>query len=178
MPTTFLSDRREFLRIGGGLAVSGFSLPGPATATQAARKTECDPVFSFIVLGGPPHLDMWDLKPNAPAEIRGPFRPISTIVPGLHLCEHLPHLAKLADRYALIRSVSHNNHNHTPMIYYTLTGREVAQPGVDNDVRPPKRGDYPHIGALLSRFDPHGAVFLDISLSPNLPLAQQHQGRI
>jgi hypothetical protein len=95
---------------------------------------------------------MWDLKPHAPAEIRGPFRPIATSVPGIHLCEHLPRLARLAQRYALVRSVSHNNHNHTPMIYYTLTGRPVDQPNVDNDVRPPQRADFPHVGAVLARF--------------------------
>jgi hypothetical protein len=56
----------------------------------------------------------------------------------------------LAERYALVRSVSHNNHNHTPMIYYTLTGRPVEQPNQDNDVRPPQRADFPHLGAILS----------------------------
>src|SRR5262249_44536658 len=107
----------------------------------------------FIYLrGGPPHLDMWALKPEAPAEIRGPFRPIATRVPGLRICEHLPRLAARADRYALVRSVSHPNHNHTPMIYYTLTGRPVEQPGMDNDVRPPQRTDAPHVGAVLARF--------------------------
>jgi hypothetical protein len=95
---------------------------------------------------------MWDLKPGAPAEIRGPFRPIATRLPGVHVCEHLPRLAGLTHRYALVRSVSHNNHNHTPMIYYTLTGREVEQPGQDNDVRPPQRTDFPHLGAVLARF--------------------------
>jgi hypothetical protein len=95
---------------------------------------------------------MWDLKPAAPAEVRGPFRPIATSLPGVQVCEHLPRLARLAHRYALVRSVSHNNHNHTPMIYYTLTGREVEQPGQDNDVRPPQRSDSPHLGAVLGSF--------------------------
>jgi hypothetical protein len=83
---------------------------------------------------------MWDLKPSAPAEIRGPFRPIATTVPGLRVCEHLP---RLAHRDALVRSVSDINHNHTPMIYYTLTGRLVDRPDQDNDVRPPQRADFP-----------------------------------
>jgi len=97
---------------------------------------------------------MWDLKPAAPAEVRGPFRPISTNVPGLQICEHMPRLAGMADRYALVRTVSHNNHNHTPMMYYTLTGRSVEQPLADNDLRPPQRTDFPHIGAVLARFKP------------------------
>src|SRR4051794_14115197 len=107
--------RREFLRVGGGLAVAGFGSPGLASAAPG-RAQSCILVY---LLGGPPPLDMWDLKPDAPAEVRGPFRPIPTAVPGLRVCEHPPRLARLARSYALVRSVSHNNHNHTPMIYYT-----------------------------------------------------------
>jgi hypothetical protein len=152
-----LLSRRELLRVGGGLAVAGFSgsvvaraeeAPGgPGRGGGAARS--CILVY---LLGGPPHLDMWDLKPEAPAEVRGPFKPVATSVPGVRVCEHLPRLARLAHRYALVRSVSHNNHNHTPMIYYTLTGREVERPDQDNDVRPPQRTDFPHLGATLARF--------------------------
>jgi hypothetical protein len=87
-------------------------------------------------------------------EIRGPFKPISTSVPGLQVCEHLPGLAQRAHRYALLRAVSHPNSNHTPMIYYTLTGRHVEQPEADNDVRPPMRTDFPHIGAVIAKFKP------------------------
>jgi len=94
---------------------------------------------------------MFDLKPDAPAEVAGPFNPIATSLPGVRICEHLPRLARLAHRYALVRSVSHNNHNHTPMIYYTLTGRPVDRPAEDNDVRPPQRTDFPHLGAVLSQ---------------------------
>jgi hypothetical protein len=153
-------QRRDFLRVGGGLAVAGFVLPPFLCASSAKAKPADVPRSSggahscilVYLLGGPPHVDMWDLKPGAPAEVRGPFRPIATSLPGLQVCEHLPRLARLAHRYALVRSVSHNNHNHTPMIYYTLTGREVEQPSQDNDVRPPQRTDFPHLGAVLARF--------------------------
>ncbi|HEY7424869.1 MAG TPA: DUF1501 domain-containing protein [Gemmataceae bacterium] len=154
-------ERRTFLRIGGGLAITDVLLPsltpqGSAqalpTANPRSASKETRSCILVYLLGGPPHLDMWDLKPNAPAEVRGPFRPISTSVPGVRICEHLPRLARLARRYALVRSVSHNNHNHTPMIYYTLTGRPVEQPNQDNDVRPPQRTDFPHLGAVLARF--------------------------
>ena len=91
-------------------------------------------------------MDMLDLKPDAPAEIRGPFQPIATRVPGLQICELLPQLAGIADKFAIIRSVSHRNSNHTPMIYYTLTGRETALPDRDNDIRPPQGDDFPHTG--------------------------------
>jgi hypothetical protein len=148
--------RRELLRLGGGLAVASLVLPGLAGNRPARARSSPSPgaksCILVYLLGGPPHLDTWDLKPEAPAEVRGPFRPIPTTVPGLQVCEHLPRLAGLAHRYALVRSVSHNNHNHTPMIYYTLTGRPVERPEQDNDVRPPQRGDFPHIGAVLASF--------------------------
>src|SRR5438132_14223577 len=115
--------RRDFLRLGGGLAVAGFTLPSaavgpfaqaaaaapPAGGTVFGRAKSC--IFIYL-LGGPPHLDMFDLKPEAPAEYRGPFRPIATKVPGVQICQHLPRLAGIADRYALLRSVSHHNSNH------------------------------------------------------------------
>ena len=142
--------RRSFLRTGGGLALAAsawptLSLAGPSPGPSAKS---CILVY---LLGGPPHQDMFDLKPNAPAEVRGPFQPISTNVPGVQICEHLPRLAKQADRYALLRAVSHPNSNHTPMIYYTLTGRETAQPLLDNDIRPPQRTDFPHLGSVVSQ---------------------------
>src|SRR5206468_7362244 len=123
--------RRHFLR--AGLAAW---LSGGLCRAAPRRPRSCILVY---LLGGPSHLDTFDLKPDAPAEVRGPFRPIATSVPGLRICEHLPRLARLARSYALVRSVTYNNHNHTPMIFYTLTGRPVERPGEDNDVRPPLR---------------------------------------
>src|ERR1043166_4813472 len=150
-------DRRHFLRVGGGLGLAGLLSPWPACAVAASPRVlapgRAQSSILVSLLGGPPHLDMWDLKPGAPAEIRGPFRPIATTVPGLQICEHLPRLARMADRYALVRSVSHQNHNHTPMIYYTLTGHPHERPGEDNDIRPPQRGDFPHIGAVMARLN-------------------------
>jgi hypothetical protein len=157
---------------GGGLALASFLVPRVARAAEgvpgvdaesAERRPQPVPVLPHrparscilvYLLGGPPHLDMFDLKPEAPAEVRGPFAPIDTAVPGLRICQHLPRLAQMAQRYALVRSVSHNNHNHTPMIYYTLTGRQTEQPLVDNDVRPPQGSDFPHTGAVLARLCP------------------------
>jgi hypothetical protein len=150
--------RREFLRVGAGIAAAGYTLPdawqSPAGASprqpgQFGRAKSCILVY---LLGGPPHQDMFDLKPEAPAEIRGPFQPIATCIGGVQICEHLPHLAHIADRFTLVRSVSHNNSNHTPMIYYTLTGRPTEFPERDNDVRPPQRDDFPHVGAILAKY--------------------------
>ena len=149
--------RRDFLRLGCGLALAGMTLPSRSHASQAptAAPVTSGPAKTCILvylLGGPPHQDMFDLKPEAPAEVRGPFRPIATSVGGIEICEHLPRLAREAESFTLVRSVSHPNSNHTPMIYYTLTGRETAQPEMDNDVRPPQRSDFPHIGAVVARF--------------------------
>jgi len=147
-------QRRDFLRRAGGLAATSLLLPSSlaprlAAANAPSRAKSCILVY---LLGGPPHQDMWDLKPEAPNEIRGPFQPISTSLPGVQICEHLPRLASIAHKYTLVRSVSHPNSNHTPMIYYTLTGRDVERPNQDNDVRPPQREDFPHMGAIISRF--------------------------
>lgn len=145
-------NRREFLTTTSGLTFAT-ALPwvGGQCATIAASAKTCILVH---LLGGPPHLDTFDLKPDAPDGIRGPFNPIETNVPGLTICEHLPRLAQRANRYAILRSLSHQNHNHTPMIYYSLTGRPVERPEVDNDVRAPQRSDHPHLGAVLAHLKP------------------------
>jgi hypothetical protein len=171
-----LCQRREFLRVGGGLAVSGFLAPRLRADTEPARSGARSCILVYL-LGGPPQLDTFDLKPAAPAEVRGPFRPIPTSVPGVQVCEHLPRLAGLAHRYALVRTVSHNNHNHTPMIYYTLTGRPVERPGVDNDVRPPQRSDAPHVGAVLARFKPVPAGLPGYVAIPELAVRSSLSGQ-
>jgi hypothetical protein len=171
--------RREFLRIGGGLALANLVFPRCLLASRAnsvAAAGEARSCILVYLLGGPPHLDMWDLKPDAPAEVRGPFRPIATALPGVHICEHLPRLARLSERYALVRSVSHNNHNHTPMIYYTLTGRPVEQPGQDNDVRPPQRGDFPHVGAVMASLKPAPPGLPGFVAIPELAVRSSLQG--
>ncbi len=146
------ANRRGFLTTASGLVLGSQALGdrcANAGGRPLARAKTCILVH---LLGGPPHLDMWDLKPQAPAEIRGPFQGIATSTPGLFICEHLPRLARMAQKWSLIRSLTHHNHNHTPMIYYSLTGRPVERPDMDNDVRPPQRGDHPHLGAVVARF--------------------------
>ncbi len=150
----WIHGRRDLLRAGGGLALGAGWLPGTGQSHILANESVKPAKACILVylLGGPPQLDTFDMKPEAAAEIRGPFQPISTNVPGIEVCEHLPHLAKMADRYALMRSVSYPNSNHTPMIYYTLTGRPTSNPEADNDVRPPQHDDFPHIGSIVSYF--------------------------
>ena len=197
-------ERREFLRIGGGLAVAGLVLPhwlasrrGEARAgdgavarwrsansarpiaaatKDAGRTARAQSCILVYLLGGPPQLDTFDLKPNAPSEIRGPFQPIATRVPGMQICEHLPRLAAQAHQVAIVRSVSHPNSNHTPMIYYTLTGRDTEQPAQDNDVRPPQRTDFPHMGAVVARFKRSNTVLPGYVAMPELAVRSSIAG--
>src|SRR5439155_24585793 len=116
----FLCDRisgREWLQV-GGLSLLGLNLPtllqaeaaphlqarSPEGKTVRRRAKSCIMLF---LAGGPSQLDMWDMKPSAPAEIRGEFKPIRTTVPGIQLSEHLPRLARSAHRFTLIRSAHH-----------------------------------------------------------------------
>ena len=124
--------RREALRVGGlsftGLlwsdwlrarASSARRAGGKSPAGQFGKAKACILVFNY---GGPSHLDLWDLKPDAPAEIRGEFKPAPTSVPGVSITEHLPRLARLADKYAIVRSVTHRDNDHAIGAYLALTG--------------------------------------------------------
>ena len=131
--------RRDFLRAGVlSAGAVGLSLAELAQAgTDSASDINC--IVLFLV-GGPSHLDTFDPKPGAPAEVRGPFRPIHTNVAGINLCEHLPRMAQMADRFALVRSV---HHNEAPI---HETGHQLMQTG-----RLFCGGEeHPHYGAVLS----------------------------
>src|SRR5262249_52670232 len=112
-----VGSRRWFLQTGlSGLA--GLSLPHLLRSrARASGRTpgQNKSVILFWLSGGPSHLDMWDPKPEAPAEIRGPFQPISTKVPGIQICEHLPLQAQIMDKLTLIRSVDCQASDHTPI---------------------------------------------------------------
>src|SRR5437763_216020 len=99
-------SRRDFLRI-GGLALGGLALPDLLRAEATAGVgTSHKAVIMVFLAGGPPHQDMFDLKPGAPDGIRGEFRPIPTNVPGLDICEHMPRLARMMDKFTVIRSMA------------------------------------------------------------------------
>jgi hypothetical protein len=137
-------NRRDVLRF-GSVAVASAAL-GPLTAhkARAADHTTNDPAVIFVWLpGGPPHQDTFDMKPDAPLEYRGAFSPIRTNVPGIDVCEHLPQLAKQADKYALIRSVAHKFADHGGGHKRFLTGRDPKEPtGFVND--------YPMVGSMAA----------------------------
>src|SRR6185503_5942068 len=93
--------RRDFLAI-GGMALGGLAMPEILKAEAQPNGRSHKAIINIYLPGGPPHIDMWDLKPQAPAEIRGEFEPIKTNVPGMEICELFPRLAKMADRFALV----------------------------------------------------------------------------
>jgi hypothetical protein len=146
-------DRREFLRI-GTIALGGFWLgqEGRLSADRPARAAAC---ILLYMDGGPSHIDFWDLKPEAPAEIRGEFRPIATSVPGIRVCEHLPLTARQAHRLAQVRSVRHTETVHDPAVYQMLTGRKHVSSAGDLTVQPT---DAPQIGTAFGKADTRPAV--------------------
>jgi hypothetical protein len=108
-------------------------------------------VILFSLWGGPAHQDTFDLKPDAPAEVRGEFQPIETSVSGIRICEYLPRLARLAHRYALVRSVSHEDTAHESALYTELTGWPHPLPNTNPGPAPT---DYPPYGTLVGMLRP------------------------
>ncbi len=138
-------SRRSFLQI-GGLALGGLSLPRLLQAEAASGIGRSHKAIIMIFLpGGPPHQDMFDLKMDAPAEIRGEFKPIKTNVPGIEICELMPKLAQMMDKFAVIRSIVGATGSH--YAFQCLTGRSDRQ-------QPP--GGWPALGSVVAKV--HGAV--------------------
>jgi uncharacterized protein (DUF1501 family) len=150
-----LLSRRDLLTA-GALGIAGLHLPDLLRAEAGGRKqrSRARAVIFLNQFGGPSHIDSFDPKPDAPEGIRGLFRPIATRVPGLHFSEHLPNLARLADRFCLVRSVSHKMRNHNSASYYCLTG--VAPPL--DDIRLRDTLDlYPAYGSAVAKLRPAAA---------------------
>jgi hypothetical protein len=125
-------------------------LPQVLRAEAAKGGASADACIVIFLNGGPSHLDMWDLKPNAPSEIRGEFKPIPTSVPGVRFGEHLPRLARQMHRCALIRSVHHSvNNSHAAAVYCGLTGHDRGERGGGA-----KPTDNPAIGSVLAQCRP------------------------
>ncbi len=152
-------SRRELLQVGySGLL--GIGLPSllaqraeTAEAGRSRGSTGRKPksIILIFLTGAPSHLDMFDMKPEAPAEVRGEFQPIASKVPGLSVCEHLPGLATRTDQYALVRSLSHREYNHLVATHHVLTGH--AQPGAFFD-KVASRDDWPCYASALDYLQP------------------------
>ncbi|MGE3804629.1 MAG: DUF1501 domain-containing protein [Gemmataceae bacterium] len=138
--------RRSFLKL-GSLALGGFSathvLPWQLQAAESSKAASDRAVIFIWLPGGPPHMETYDMKPDAPEEYRGAFKPIKTNVPGIDICELLPRQAKVADRFTIIRSVAHKFADHGGGHKRFLTGRDPQEPtGFVND--------YPMVGSMVS----------------------------
>ena len=148
-------NRREFLRIGGlgafGLTLADLLRQDARAGTPRARHKS---IIYIVLGGGPSHIDMWDLKPAAPSEYRGPFQPISTRVGGIEICEHMPRQAAMMDRTALVRGIRSIENDHFLSEVYTGLPR-VA-------------GNRPAFGSIVSRL-----AGSDLPLPPYVSLDQQ-----
>src|SRR5262245_8900655 len=153
--------RRHALTIGASGLLAGLTLPRlfqwqatAATSTPGKAKA-C--IFLFLE-GGPSTIDMWDLKPDAPVEIRGPYKPIKTNVTGTLIGEHLPRCARLADKYTILRSHSHNDNGHTTGYHYVMSGYRADFADGTNS-RKPNNVLYPSCGSIVAReLGPRGAL--------------------
>ena len=144
-------SRRQFVQA-GGVGLLNLGVPGlvvgkdkfDATGKAVASKKCC--IF-LLLCGGPSHIDTWDLKPDAPIEVRGPYKPIRTKVPGMQLSELHPKLAQVTDQFCLIRSMSHPRpiNNHFDAMHNLLSGQIVER------VREGVPDDLPYIGSVVAK---------------------------
>lgn len=150
----FELSRRRWLQAGGlgmlGLGLSDLarlrSAPVLSAAQNNGRRRSC--VFLFL-FGGPSHIDLWDMKPDAPEIVRGEFTPIDTNVPGIQVCEHLPRFARVMDKVCLLRSTTHRMNVHGPACSEVFTGREYFGPPTTDQAT---REDWPSLSSLMARF--------------------------
>src|SRR5262249_58286208 len=125
---------------GGGGERAGARAPGPG-----GRGKSC---ILFFLWGAPPQQALWDMKPDAPAGTRSPFRPIRTVVPGIDICDQMPLLAKHTDKVALVRSVSHASDIHEASVYHMITGKPNPTLPMPRNFRPRKH--FPHLCSVSS----------------------------
>jgi hypothetical protein len=187
-------SRRDFLRIGTLAAMGtggGWGLPEILKAESLSGKKTPKSVIMIYLVGGPPHQDMFDLKPNAPKEVAGPWRPIATNVPGFEICEAFPQLAKLTDKMTVIRSLVGNQADH-----------DAIQVFNGHDPKKPKpQGGWPQFGSMVSKvmgpavpesppyvslcytcthgpYNEPGPGFLGMSQSPFKPLGETRKDMV
>ncbi len=144
MPTIALG-RRAFMKV-GSLALGGMTLADHLRQRALADGDNSGgprAVIQIYLGGGPSHLDMYDLKPSAPREVRGEFQSIATSLSGIQICEHLPHQARVMDKLAIVRSVHHENASHLPASHWMMTGHNPAA-GTAGNVNP-------SVGSVVSR---------------------------
>ena len=145
-------SRRQMLKV-GGLGLLGLTLPQllRAEALKKGPKAKAKSVIFLFQWGGPSHIDMFDMKPNAPEQIRGPHKPISSSADGIQVSERLPRVSKIMDKVTIIRSVHHTMKNHNSAGYYALSGHEP--PSDDQRLRD-SLSLYPAFGSVVDKLAP------------------------
>jgi hypothetical protein len=142
--------RRRWILRAGLAGIAGLTLPQLSKARESGEQNgntkRATSVIQIWLSGGPSQIDMWDMKPEMPPEIRGPFKPISTSVPGIQICEHMPLQAAMMDKFAIIRSMDATSSNHTPITFQAANAKaqrtEIGRQG----------GGYPSMGSVAAKF--------------------------
>src|SRR5436190_8685064 len=176
--------RRELMRI-GSIGLMGLSLPHFFLWTEKARAASkyagargwesAKNVILIFLQGGPSHIDIWDPKPDAPANVRGDFKPIKTKI-DTQVSEVMPLLAQQLDKATLIRSVSYTPNglfNHTAAIYQMMTGEQADKVSPSGQLEPPSPADYPNLGSHISKFLPPDVPMLPFVMMPR-PLQESN----
>jgi uncharacterized protein (DUF1501 family) len=172
------------MRVGGvglfGLALGDVlrlqAAPAGAAAQAKAGWGQAKSVIMIFLQGGPSHIDIWDPKPDAPSNIRGEFKAIKSVVPGIWLSETMPLLAKNVDKATLIRSVSYTPaglFNHTAAIYQMMTGYTPDRVSPSGQLEPPSPSDFPHMGSQITRIRPIDVPMLPFVMLPR-PLQESN----
>ncbi len=178
-------SRRELLRV-GGLSLLGVSLPdllrmeaqaaSPAHGAPAKITPRAKQVVMIFLQGGPSHIDIWDPKPEAPANIRGEFKAIPTSVDGIQVSETMPMMAKAMDKVTLVRSMSYTPvglFNHTAAMYQMMTGWAPDKVSPSGQLEPPSPRDFPHMGCQIGRMLPPDGAMLPFVEMPR-PLQESN----
>ncbi|HND53534.1 MAG TPA: DUF1501 domain-containing protein [Pirellulaceae bacterium] len=144
-------DRRQLLRLGAASLFPALTLPRllESEALGAAHRGKAKSCIFIFLEGGPPQQDMWDPKPDAPSEIRGPFNPIATSVPGTIFTEHCRNCAQIAHKFTVVRSHTHNDNGHATGYHYVMTGRRPPFPDGEHPI--PTNELYPSLGSVVAR---------------------------
>jgi hypothetical protein len=178
-------SRRDFLRVGGsgmlGLTLgSMFQMRALANSAVAAGNGpgwgKAKSIILVYLQGGPRHLDLWDPKENVPDNVRSAFKTIPTKIPGVHFTEILPKLAKINDKFTLIRSMSYSPNglfNHTAAIYQMMTGYTTDKVSPSGQLDPPSPKDFPNFGANIVRLRPTNEPMLPFVMLPR-PLQESN----
>jgi hypothetical protein len=164
MPSQPSCTRRSLIQVGAA-GLSGLTLPRVLAAESVGKEPRAKACILIYLDGGPSHIDLFDMRPEAPAEIRGPFQPIATSVPGTSVCEHLPRVARQMHRILQVRSMRHEETVHDPAVYQMLSGYKHISSAGGLMAEPT---DLPHMGCAFYQADQTPAVMPKVVHTPDV----------